>query len=298
MPAAAVIIRSCNERALIGRCLEGVLAQDFPDGHEVVVVDSGSTDGTLEIVRSFASVRLVTLAPAEFTYGRALNLGVRQAAGGVSWLAFLSAHAVPQGGAWLRNLVAPMRGPPAVAGVYGRQVPWPDHLANPIVRHLARNGYRECYGEQSFVSREAPYFSNANAAIRRDCWEAHPFDEALPYAEDWKWSRDVRQSGQAIAYAADAAVWHSHAESGRRFLRRRRCEERGMIALEPAAGARRRWWHYGRDLARVVGRNSRLLGQGRLGGSAWADAVYTEALIATAVYLERRRPSPGAGREP
>ncbi len=296
MPAAAVIIRSFNERALIGRCLESVLAQDFPDGLEVVVVDSGSTDGTLEIVRSFASVRLVTLAPSEFTYGRALNFGVRQAAAGASWLAFLSAHAVPQSSTWLRNLVAPMRGSAAVAGVYGRQVPWPEHLANRIVRHLARNGYRECYGEQSFVSRESPYFSNANAAIRRAVWESHSFDETMPYAEDWKWSREIRQSGHAIAYAADAAVWHSHAESARRFLRRRRDEERGKIALEPATKARLRWWHYGRHLIRVVTQNTRRFRQGRLSGSAWVDALCTEGLIATAVYLERRRPLSGVGR--
>ncbi len=289
MTAAAVIIRSCNESALIGRTLAGVLSQDYPEGFEVIVVDSGSTDGTLEIVRSFGTVRLVEMAPADFTYGRALNLGARHAGPGTAWLVFLSAHAVPLDRAWLRNLVAPMMRQTEVAGVYGRQIPWPEHLENRIVRHLARNGYRECYGEHSFVSREAQYFSNANAAVRRECWQAQVFDEKLPYAEDWKWCRDVQRSGCAIAYVAEAAVWHSHAESSRQFLRRRRSEERGRMALTSPPLPRQHCWHYGYAVLQSVRRNARLYRQGRLPAGALADALVTEWLIATAVYLERRK---------
>ncbi|MCZ7585330.1 MAG: glycosyltransferase [Deltaproteobacteria bacterium] len=103
MPVASVIIRAKNEAAEIGAVLRRVLDQRYGD-FEVVVVDSGSTDRTVEIAQKLG-VRVVQIAPEAFTYGRALNLGMRETAS--PYGVFLSAHALPFDRDWLRNLLAP-----------------------------------------------------------------------------------------------------------------------------------------------------------------------------------------------
>lgn len=288
MTRVAIVIRSFNERALIGRCLAAVLAQEHP-AFEIVVVDSGSTDGTPEIAAGFERVRLVRLAPADFTYGRALNFGIRHAAPGTQAIAMLSAHAIPMNPFWLSRLVAPLAADPAVAGAYGRQEPWPEHLGNRVVRYLARNGYKECYGDQSFVTTSARFFSNANAAIRHEDWQARPFDESLAYAEDWKWAQDAQRRGRSIAYVAEAGVWHSHPDSAAQFLGRRRREERGMVELEGPGARPEGLVGYGRRLVRSLRQHAGGLLRGGNTAQVCADALVAECLIATAVFLERRK---------
>ena len=74
-PVASIIIRAKNEEALIGEVLTAVYEQTVRD-IEVILVDSGSTDRTLEIARKFP-LKIIEIRPEEFTYGRALNIGCR-----------------------------------------------------------------------------------------------------------------------------------------------------------------------------------------------------------------------------
>src|SRR5690606_16368828 len=71
----SVVIRTLNEARHLRALLEGVRTQAYRDGRvELVVVDSGSTDGTLEIAREFEA-NVVHIAKEEFSFGRSLNLG-------------------------------------------------------------------------------------------------------------------------------------------------------------------------------------------------------------------------------
>jgi glycosyltransferase involved in cell wall biosynthesis len=87
-PVASIIIRAKNEEALVGEVLTAVYEQTFRD-FEVILVDSGSTDRTVEIARTFP-IKIVEIRPEEFTYGRALNIGCKAAQG--QFLVFVSAH--------------------------------------------------------------------------------------------------------------------------------------------------------------------------------------------------------------
>lgn len=254
----SVILRTHNEARALSDTIAAIRAQVWPAGSapELIVVDSGSTDGTLQIAQQLGVDRPIDLSDERFSFGRALNRGAVQAAGDV--LVALSAHARPAHDRWLQHLLHPLADP-AVGGVYGAQWPWPDAWL-PVALD-----YRRCYGSAPLVHRapEEVYFSNANAALRRCLWQEIPFDEDLPACEDQDWARRVVARGWAVAYAPAAAVYHSHDEWPLQLCRRRAREERGWRRV---SGRKTRfsdvlsdWWERSRtDWAEVrAGRSSR-----------------------------------------
>ena len=114
MPRISVVIRCYNEVKHIGRLLVGIERQRNRDV-EIIVVDSGSTDGTLDVTAHFP-VTLLHIAPERFSFGRSLNIGCAAATGDV--VVVCSAHVYPTHADWLDLLVAPFEDP-AVAVVYG-----------------------------------------------------------------------------------------------------------------------------------------------------------------------------------
>jgi rhamnosyltransferase len=178
----------------------------------VVVVDSGSTDGTQQIVRAFP-VELIEIQPEEFTYGYALNLGVALTDSDI--IATLSAHSLPASPDWLRNLVQPFARA-RVAGVYGRQLPRP----NATILELIGMRLTGVLSDTPKLLDRQPLFSNANGAFRRALWQEHPFDEQVGGAEDIAWVRTMQELGYVIAYEPAAAVYHSHGEPIWKHVRR------------------------------------------------------------------------------
>ncbi len=215
----SILIRTKDEVDSIERTLQLLDAQ-LMRPCDVIVVDSGSTDGTLECVQQWGGVRLISIPACEFTYGRALNIGCEAAQGDI--VVALSTHAFPRNEYWLENLTKHFDDP-RVAGVYGRQLPNPD--AWPSV---ARD-YLACYGVTPRVQKNPDevrdhFFSNANASFRRNLWQKRPFAETLPYAEDWEWARGMLRLGYTIIYEPKAEVYHSHNELPVKHYRRMRQE--------------------------------------------------------------------------
>ena len=198
----------------IGETLAAVFQPAALAPRQVVVVDSGSTDGTLDILRPFDDrVTLIQIQPREFTYGYALNLGVAHVDAEI--VATLSAHSLPANRDWLRNLVAPFH-QARVAGVYGRQLPRP----NATFLELIGMRLTGVLSDTPRLLDRRPLFSNANGAFRRSLWLEHPFDERVGGAEDIAWVRTMQEHGYLIAYEPSAAVYHSHGEPIARHLRR------------------------------------------------------------------------------
>ncbi len=226
MPTASIIIRTKNEGKYIGRCLQQVFRQDYRD-FDVILVDSGSTDGTLEIAERFP-IRLLTIRPEHFTYGYALNVGI--AATQAPIVVSLSGHSIPYDSRWLGNLVRRFRDP-QVAGAYSRQVCYP---TSPIYEKVF---VYSLYGHPIRVPALSDlFFNNAAAAIRRDLWTQFPFDETLPGSEDHAWTLEARARGYQAIYAPNSVVIHSHEESFVQFIRRRIVEGRGLNQIYAARG--------------------------------------------------------------
>jgi glycosyltransferase involved in cell wall biosynthesis len=208
----SVVIRAKNEARFIGETLEAIFDPAAVQPRQVIVVDSGSTDGTQGIVQSFRT-HLIQITPEEFTYGYALNLGVANVDADV--VATLSAHSLPSNPDWLRNLIKPFA-QSRVAGVYGRQLP----RANATVLELIGMRLTGVLSDSPRMLDRRPLFSNANGALRRSLWLEHPFDERVGGAEDIAWVRTMQERGYLIAYEPTAQVYHSHGEPLVRHLRR------------------------------------------------------------------------------
>ena len=117
-PVASIIIPAKNEASHIRACLDAIFSQDVDAPFEVILIDSGSTDGTPDIVAGY-DVRLHQIRPEDFGHGRTRNLGARMSLAPV--LVFLNADAAPTHSGWLRGLISELE-PPKVAGAYGRQI--------------------------------------------------------------------------------------------------------------------------------------------------------------------------------
>jgi glycosyltransferase involved in cell wall biosynthesis len=202
-----VVIRTLNESELIGRCLETLRGQRGAFELDIVVVDSGSTDSTLEIARSYGA-GILELQPGEFDYSRALNVGIERVAG--DFIVSLSAHAIPTTDGWLEKMAAPFDDP-RVAGVASRQVPWPDAPWQEV--HRLGHQFGESARVYSPATTDEIVFSNAASSIRRRAWREEPFK--LAAAEDYEWAQRVVGAGWTIVYEPAAAVLHSHHEGAR-----------------------------------------------------------------------------------
>lgn len=239
-----VVIRTLNESELLGRCLETLDAQQGAFELDVVVVDSGSTDGTVEIARTHGA-RVVEMAPADFDYSTALNVGIEEARGDL--VVLLSAHAIPLDDLWLKRMTAPF-GDERVAGVAGGQVPWPGAPWWEVLRlNRAFGDLRRVF---SAGASDGLVFSNAASCIRRSVWLQTPF--TLPAAEDLDWAQRVVAAGLVVVYEPAATVYHSHDESPR--AQAQRMIDINRVARDEAVPSRQRTL---REAAGLLYRNGR-----------------------------------------
>lgn len=217
-----IVIRAYNEGKHIGRLLYGITQQTVKD-METILVDSGSTDGTLAIAARYP-VKVVHITPEEFTFGRSLNRGIAAATGDV--IVITSAHCYPLYPDWLEQLIKPLT-EENVALSYGRQ-------SGGSTNHFSEHQFfRRYFPENSVLQQAHPYSHNANAAIKRSLWEQNPYNENLTGLEDLAWSSWAMESGYTVAYVAEAEVVHQHEETWRQVYKRYKREGIALKQILP-----------------------------------------------------------------
>lgn len=214
MPETSIVIRTYNEEKHLGNLLEAVKKQEYKN-FEVVIVDSGSTDRTLEIAEKFGA-RIFKIESRDFTFGYALNLGCREAKG--TYLVFASAHVLPVDDQWLSKLVDAFKND-KVAMVYGRQV------GHESSKFSEKRDFKRLFGKHP-LNKGVPFdfANNANSAIRKDLWQKHQFDENLFGLEDIEWAKHFRQMGLEVVYEPGAVIYHIHNEQWHQVYNRYRRE--------------------------------------------------------------------------
>lgn len=214
------MIPTRNGGPLFRRVIEGLRRQQLEGEVEIVVVDSGSSDQTLEVARRHGA-RLFEIAPQDFNHGLTRNRGIELAHGEI--VALMTQDALPVNPHLLGNLIEPFDDP-QVAGVFARQIPRPD--ADPItrrnvegwitgttVRQVRHIQDPEAFERLSPMDRYAfCVFDNVCSAVRRSVWRSIPFPAAV-FGEDIEWGQCALRGGWKVVFQPEAVVEHSHQRS-------------------------------------------------------------------------------------
>ena len=211
IPRVSIIMRSRNSGWSIAQALSGLFAQEFKD-FELLVVDSASTDRTLEIARQYPC-RIIDVPPQAYFPGAVLNFAMEQARAEI--VVFQNSDAIPLTPYTLGRLVAAFDDP-EVQAAYGRQMPRPE--AAPWVRRDYAASFPEAGPGPPWITLSLPI-----AAMRKSVWRERPFYTEAYSSEDTEWGQWAVTHGRKIQYVPDAVVMHSHNYTlrqmyGRRFV--------------------------------------------------------------------------------
>jgi rhamnosyltransferase len=214
VPGATAIVRAKDEAETIERTLSLLRRQTVEP--EIIVVDSGSRDGTVEIARRFCD-KLIEIEPEEFSYGRALNIAARVASAPFHFN--VDADRFPERPDWIALSLRHYENPQVAATNALTQLPDGRPMTEPF------------YQDDSHARANPDWGYSLHAASwRASVWEEFPFDEELDYAEDREWAIRVTAAGWLIAFDPELLVdMSSHwREGARAYFRRHR---RGRAAI-------------------------------------------------------------------
>ena len=199
----SVAIRTRNEAENLARVIELIRAQDFSGDIEILVIDSGSTDNTLEVAKAKGARTFVYVK--SFSYGGTINEAAKLAEGDV--LVLLSAHSFPYDRAWLKELVKPLDDRTVIATT-SRHVP--KRGDDPFMRRGVKRRF-PCRFVYAYPGSSLSV-SNVSAAYRRELVLACPFDEDAKYSEDFLWAEKIMRENYRVLYVPTSIVIHSHSD--------------------------------------------------------------------------------------
>ncbi|MEM7247414.1 MAG: glycosyltransferase family 2 protein [Acidobacteriota bacterium] len=210
-PRATILLRCKNSDTMIGPVLKSLASQEYQD-FVLEVIDSGSTDRTLEYIEHFEH-RLHEIRPEQYVPGRVLNGGAERA--DTELLVCLNSDCYMLHPQALGNLIA-VFDDPEVQAAYARQVARPEHPT------WVQRDYEESFPPEHpappWITLSMPL-----AAMRRSVWEERQFYDEAWGSEDTEWGHWAKENGKKIVYVPDSLVMHSHDYTfrqlyGRRFI--------------------------------------------------------------------------------
>ncbi|MCK4829997.1 glycosyltransferase, partial [bacterium] len=215
----SIVILTKKGGSLFQSCLDTIYDQIVDFSFEVVIVDSGSTDGTLQYIKKYP-VRLYEIKSHEFSFGRTRDYAFGLSKG--RYIVTLSQDVVPVNGNWLKKLIEPLAQDSADV-VQGKVIV-------PVDREIF---YWEKKGFFYFTREGAEFFekygeiglSCCNLAIKRQAWEDTRFGGAL-MNEDKVIQRKLYEKGYRIVWAPDAIAYHGHSYNLKSL--KNRCENEGL----------------------------------------------------------------------
>jgi rhamnosyltransferase len=216
----SIIIRTLNEDKYLDELLKAIDVQE-KNGFlcEVVIVDSGSTDKTLEIANKHKA-KVTYIKKQEFSFGRSLNIGCEFADG--EYLVFISGHCIPVNKNWLQDLVDPLI-QNQCDYTYGRQI------GRDTTKFSENQVFERYFPKGADILVSNIFCNNANSAITRIAWSKYQFNEELTGLEDIFMAKEISQDNGNISYVESSIVYHIHDESWMQVKNR---YERESIALQ------------------------------------------------------------------
>ena len=209
----SIIIPTFNGGARIHNCLDALLKQLDGLNAEILVVNDGSTDDTIEVVKPYPKVRLITQANAGPAAAR--NRGAAEARGAI--ILFTDDDCVPMHD-WLNAMLAPFEDP-EVVGAKGIYRSHQKSLAARFVQIEYEDRYRLMAGLPSI-----DFIDTYSAAFRRDRFlEMTGYDTSFPVAcaEDIELSYRMSARGWKMKFVPNAIVYHTHPDTFSKYLKKK-----------------------------------------------------------------------------
>ncbi len=238
-PEVSIVIPTFNAGPEFRALLDGICGQEGDFEREIIIVDSGSTDGTVDLAQRYGAT-VHQIAKTEFNHGATRNLGISLARG--KYVALTVQDAMPVDERWLAAMVENMVRDEQVAGVYSRQIARKESgiLTRVVINSLALAsperqeqfaGDSERYGKMPpRKRRRLATFDDVSSCLRRSIWEQIPF-ERTNFGEDLRWGKRVIEAGYKIVYDPRSAVYHSHERGAMYDLRRNYVNQRLLSDL-------------------------------------------------------------------
>ncbi len=237
----SILVRVRNESVALERLLSFLQKQNFNGSFEVVVIDNESDDDSAKI--ALCNGARVFLLPRDlFTYGRAINIGVKRCQANLILL--LSAHVWPLEENFLQSIFDDISNLPSIEGMYFRQMPY-QVIGKAEKLRFSIFPQSSCVIEKDFVSRQlvnglnlydASYFSNSACILRRESMINYPMRD-LPYAEENAFALDLIIEGKSVAYNNSNVVYYEGPVSLKRLYHQERRRTIAEKLLEKNYGA-------------------------------------------------------------
>ena len=214
----SIVIPTKNAGKLLERTLSAIENQKTQYTYEVICVDSGSKDETIDIIKKH-QCHLYEIPASEFGHGKTRNYGASKGTG--EYIVFITQDAVPASDKWLENFINAMRIDSEIVGGFGIHYPYEDcNLLDKRDLTIHFQGFgndntiyyledKERYEREEGYRHLLAYFSDNNSCLKRSVWEQYPYDD-VDFAEDQIWARKMIEKGYKKVYCPFAPVYHSH----------------------------------------------------------------------------------------
>ena len=219
----SIVIPTLNGGSRLVECAKSLTNQKIKNEFEIVLIDSGSHDSSLEkfaliIKEARLPLSVIKIDKSDFQHGATRNHAIENTSGEI--ICLITQDAVPDNENWLFELTDVFKNNLDLAGVFGRHKKHNDHpslldkdldlhfknMALLLVRKI--DDY-ELYQNNERIRQNLHFFSNNNSAIRKSVWQKYPLPE-VDFGEDQTWAKLVLENGFSLLYQPKAIVRHSH----------------------------------------------------------------------------------------
>ncbi|MHA1788205.1 MAG: glycosyltransferase [Candidatus Helarchaeota archaeon] len=205
----SIIILTKNAGNKFNTIINKIINQQLDMSFEIIVIDSGSTDNTIEIIKEKKSVKLYQIKPNKFHHSMTRNYGATLSKG--KYLVYITQDATPLNNKWLKNIVLNIKKSNQI--IYGRQIPYKDAIPSEkffykyyFPKHrilISKNKVSRTYKNTIFIS-------DVNVAMTKMLWRKIQFSPKLNICEDKDFAYRAIKNGAVIKYTPKATVIHSH----------------------------------------------------------------------------------------
>lgn len=241
MNTVSIIIPTKNGGDIFKQVLKQLVIQKNIESYEIIVIDSGSKDNTINHVKTvqkiYDNIILEEIPSSEFGHGKTRNYGATIAKG--EFLVFITQDALPYDENWLSEMIKPFLLDEKIVGVFGKHLPYEDcdiFEKHNLTVHFQNFGQgivvykiddEERYKKDEGYRHLLCFYSDNSSAMRKSIWKQIPYDD-VDFAEDQLWAKKIIELGYSKAYTSDALVYHSHNYSFKEMMMRSFDDHKGL----------------------------------------------------------------------